>query len=44
MKRPSKAKTKKKPSKIQSLIDETITDSASLEKEITRAIAKKKTI
>ena len=43
MKRPSKAKkTKKKPSKIQSLIDETIAESKSLEQEITKAIAKRK--
>jgi len=43
MKRPAKSKkTKKKSSKVQSLVDETIADSESLEKEITRAISKKK--
>ena len=46
MKRPSNAKktkkTKKKPSKIQSLIDETIAESKSLEQEIAKTITKQK--
>ena len=43
MKRPAKAKkTKKKPSKVQSLVDETIAESKSLEQEIAKTIAKSK--
>ena len=43
MKHPSKAKkTKKKPSKIQSLVDETIAESKRFEQEIKKVLAKQK--